>query len=209
MGACGVALAKAYSGHGGHDEAQEALSLAHRSGNPSALAMAFYSDGEVRGDEELEVALESLRRARAVDVGPVKSLSHLVSLTATAALLGRRGPLTPDTFDSVASTVRHWKDHGSTAFLVTCLRNTVPLLVRAGCDREALLLGDALSRIPTEHVSYGAEAEWLQQSLTLAEGRASTTAAHGSEGWMRLSDAAEEVVQTLRRLARESGAHPR
>jgi len=205
IGRASMALAEAYGGQDGRPRAREALGMAHRSRNPSAIGLAWYVDGEARGDGDLEGALASLDRARAVDVGPVSSLSHSVSLTATAALLGRGGPVSPATLTAVAATVEHWKGHGSTAMLLTCLRNAVPLLVRAGLDREAVLVGDTLEHVPTEHVSYGTEAEALAESLRVAQNREDP--AHGGS-WLDLAEAAEAVVASLRDRAQQVVSDP-
>jgi predicted ATPase/DNA-binding SARP family transcriptional activator len=203
MGRAGMALAEAYAGRDGRTSAKEALGMAHRSRNPSAMALAWYTDGEVRGDRDLDGALASLARARAVDTGPVASLSHSVSRTATAALLGRQGALDPTTFTTVADTIEHWKGVGGTAMLLTCLRNAVPLLVRAGLDHEAVLVGEALEHVPTEHVSYGSEAEAVEESLRLAQDRG-PAGTGGGASWLDVADAADTVVAALRQAGRVS-----
>ncbi|MGB7447712.1 MAG: BTAD domain-containing putative transcriptional regulator [Ornithinimicrobium sp.] len=207
MSLCGLALACTYAGQDAHSAAEEARLLARRSDNPSALAMSWYATGEALGEQNPNQALAVLERCRAIRTGPDQGLSYSVSLTASAAIISRHGPLSAQTLEQVADTVQFWVRSGNAGFLTTCLRNAIPLLERAGADPAALALGEALAAAEGGRASYGTEAERVRASLERAARRAPHGAGlAGDTTWTNLLEAASDTVTTLRRLAFDSDA---
>ncbi|MGB3763915.1 MAG: BTAD domain-containing putative transcriptional regulator, partial [Ornithinimicrobium sp.] len=214
MSLCGLALAQTYAGQGGLETADEARRMARRSGNPSALAMSWYATGEALGEQSPDEALAVLERSRSIHTGSDPGLSYSVSLTTSAAIISRHGPLNARTFEQVADTVQFWVRSGNAGFLTTCLRNAIPLLERAGADPVALALGEALAAIEGGRASYGTEAERIRTSLDRAARRApyalEPRAPYGAglapdTTWTNLLKASRDTVATLRGLAARDG----
>jgi hypothetical protein len=170
--------------------------------------MAHYAVGETVTGSDVDRALHHFRIAQAVVTGPRPGLCHSVARTAAAAILARRGPTTPATFLELAEMLDEWVHHGDSQFLVTALRNVIPLLVRAGEQTQALELESVVD--PVHRVSYGLEAEHLTAALDAARAsrvptatRTETTgegvpARDGLAQWFDRPEAATEVLAAAR-----------
>lgn len=171
---CGMATAQTFAGEDGKSAAQLSLELAERSGNPSALGMAHYALGEALTATDLDRALQHFRTAQSIVTGPRPGLCNSVARTAAAAILAREGPTTASTFAEVAEMLDEWVQAGDSQFLVTALRNVIPLLVRAHAIEQVLALESVVNTV--HRTSYGLEAEHLTAALDAAR-------ASGGTGW--------------------------
>lgn len=170
MGLANEALALAYADDpAAWPTARQAVVQARASGNPSAIALTRYSEGEAAADQDPAAALDAFDEARRVSADVGSRFANAIALTAMVALRGRHGP--PDeAFALYRDTIGQWYVAGNRAILATALRNLVVLLARTGHDREAVELAATMQHAaPTP--SYGAEAGRIDTALAAARRR--------------------------------------
>jgi tetratricopeptide (TPR) repeat protein len=132
-----LALTLAYAGdEGAAGAAEEAVTAALASANPTAIAMARFAEGEALADADparAAAALEEARR-RARDVG--NRFVAGTALTALVALRARHGP-PEEALALFRDAIDHWRASRNRPLLVITLRNLVVLLARTGRDEAA------------------------------------------------------------------------
>ena len=202
-----LALTLAYAGdEGAAGAAEEAVTAALASANPTAIAMARFAEGEALADADparAAAALEEARR-RARDVG--NRFVAGTALTALVALRARHGP--PEAALALfRDAIDHWRASRNRPLLVITLRNLVVLLARTGRDKAAAGLAATLE-VAASSRSYGAEAARMATALAAVRRRLGEAAYEGAwaAGTARaLEEAADEAVGLLSVPGRKEG----
>jgi hypothetical protein len=178
--------------------ASQAVTAAGTSGNPTAIAMAHFAEGEALADLDPAAASAALEEARqgAQDVG--NWFVADTALTATVALRSRHGP-PQQALALFRDAVQHWRSSHNSGLIVTTLRNLVILLARTGRDEAATTLAATL-QVQAPGKSYGKEAERIATALAAVRQRLGDTAY--ARAWRvgtarTLEDAAEAAVRLL------------
>ena len=202
-----LALTLAYAGdEGAAGAAEEAVTAALASANPTAIAMARFAEGEALADADparAAAALEEARR-RARDVG--NRFVAGTALTALVALRARHGP-PEEALALFRDAIDHWRASRNRPLLVITLRNLVVLLARTGRDEAAAGLAASLE-VAASSRSYGAEAARMATALAAVRRRLGEAAYEGAwaAGTARaLEEAADEAVGLLSVPGRKEG----
>jgi hypothetical protein len=146
----------------GQRVAEQAVSLAAASGNPTARALTGYCLGEVLGDIDPQRAVALLREAAETSRSVDNRLFEAAAGTAAVTIDGRHGEPAAAlrTFHEVLTL---WPAAGNDTLQATALRNLVVLLARVGADAAAATIDTAL-RTGGEAPLYRAEADRMARA---------------------------------------------
>ena len=140
-----VCQALAYAGRADEavDRLRDLLASARAMGNPTAISWAYYLIGEALADSDLAGAMAAYRAA--VDHGR-RSDNRLFVMLARSALvtLAARRQEPGNALEEFETVVEQWSDLRNEAAQWGVLTMLVPLLVRVGDVRDALVLAGAV-----------------------------------------------------------------
>ncbi|MDX1690942.1 MAG: NB-ARC domain-containing protein [Acidimicrobiia bacterium] len=140
-----LALAQLYRGEvdDARATARRLLDLGSAAGNPSMLAWAQYTQGEIDAEVDPDAAIDRFEEAIELGVSVHNEFVASISLIALAATTGRHGK--PDTaLTAMERCVTFWRGAGYRSQMWTTIRNLIELLHRLGRDEDALTLHAAV-----------------------------------------------------------------
>ena len=213
IGSASLALAWSGDRDAADDLAAETLTVAERSGSPTARAFAHYVVGEISAGEEPS-AEDHLYRAveLAESVGStfVVGLAHV----ALATLKARQHDVTA-ALRYYETVILEWQRAGAWTSQWVTLRTLVDLLIRVGATRDAGVLYGAVESARTGARPFGADEALLRQAAAELRGQL------GDDTFRQFADAgatltenevvgvALDAVQRATALVQPTGAaHP-